>query len=708
MTGGLTWLRWAVATQWWHRVRRIADSPSRIVGLPEPGHAPSASDVETALGEDNPLTVVVGDRGEDVARSVHHALRLMLGDFDIVRLVEPHAVDLPEVLTLARRRTRRPLVLLGDDAPPALLDQLDAATRQLLDAQLRLVVLARRTFVDADPPDVARAVLDSAAVAFLPASAPPALVPPTESLHRAVLDTVIDWDRLGLGPALTPALVARLVTAHLPSGQRPPDLKAARRALRSCRRGGHLRKTRRRGEVHFAPTRAWLVAVDDDGPLGRPVPEAFGRTVSDVVSTTDRPLAGRVALARREWQVALWLLVGLPPDAVPPRAAEVAGAALAARADAEDERVRARWRGGDPEGPTALRKLAVQWLRSAADRGDADLAPRAKRLAGLVAFLMADFSSTSYLLLDASQDETDREVQGVLAEVLWRRKDDPDRRAEARHRHELVLAGGEDDDLAARSAERLADLALEDGRDDDAVRLLAIAARTSDPAAAHAARLRRVQLLRRLGRHDEEEWAVHEMLDLLKDSEPVERRQEVQLEAAEVRRRGGDLDGAAELLRAAAAGRWKLGLRAAVELGELELSRKRWQGALEALPETLRSMWMGEPPKDLLARRDLVRGEAAFHLGQLEVAKREFRQLPKEPHAVLRLGEIALAQGHALEAYRYFLEARELATDDPGLAQRAAELGQSVQARAEQEYAQEQAVAAQQAAVVFDPDIAPA
>lgn len=151
MAGGLTWLRWAIATQWWHRVRRIADSPSRIVGLPDPGDAPSASDVETALGEDNPLTVVVGDRGEDAARSVHHALRLMLGDFDIVRLVEPHAVDLPEVLALARHRTSRPLVLLADDAPPALLDQLDAATRQLLDAQLRLVVLARRTFVDVAP-----------------------------------------------------------------------------------------------------------------------------------------------------------------------------------------------------------------------------------------------------------------------------------------------------------------------------------------------------------------------------------------------------------------------------------------------------------------------------------------------------------------------------------------------------------------------------
>lgn len=692
-------------------MRRLRDTPSRVTGVPDGSGAEPAPEVEAALGSDEGLALIVADRGEAAARSMHRAMRLMLGDVRFARLVEPHAVDLADVLALSQRRLRRgPLVLLIDDAPPALLDQFDDATRALLSAQLRCVVVARASSLDAFLPDAAMTVLRGADRAVLPLTTDATATPPADALTRAVVDTVTDWDRLSLGPALTPVLLGRLVLVHLPAGEPVPDDRDVRRAVRHGIRSGHVLRTRRRAETHLAPARAWPVVADGDGPLARAVPEAFARALREHLTDADRALAGRVALARAERDVAVWLFGGLPPESVPPVAAEQVGSALAARASTRD-RGPTTWGypGGDrTDTPGPLRDAAIRWLRSAAERGDAVLSRRATRSAGLIAYVASDVATARELLLIVGDDETDPQVQIVLADLAT---DTPEGRAEARRRFELVLTVG-DEELASGAAGRLARMAIEDGRTDDAVSLLAVvAARHPDPDEAHQARLRRLHLLRDLGRHDEADLAVSEMQELLRPEDPVERRQDVALAVAVVRRRHGDLDGVATALGEATGRGGVAGLRAAVELAELELSRGRWTQALAAVSGPVKDRVARKAPKDLLARRHAACGEAAYQLGEIDTARKAFTQLSGDARALLRLGEIALSRGHVLDTYRSFVAAQQAAPGSDA-ATRAAELAAPIHEQADriaaQEAAQEAAAAAERAAMLAAANIMPA
>jgi len=377
------------------RVRRIAATGPDAVGVHDPEatvpYAARPVDVvlEDAFGAERPLVVATGGRLAGTSRAVHRALRRMLGDRVLVPLTEPHAVDLPDALRRARTLAGRwgPVVVLADDAPPALLDQVGADVLAALGGDVRLVLTTRRTFLGAHLAAPTRAVLEGALVE-VPAGEDGPIgerVRPV-ARARAVLDTVgwsslaplallrtvVDWERLGVGTPLTPRLLVDLAAVHLDAlGVPAPGPDALRRAVRELVRADHgglrlLRAQHRAGGGHLVADRLFSHLADRD-PAGWAVPEAFARELWGHLVPEERARVARVALARGDDQVALWLATQVPPDDLEPEALYRLGVTLADRSAAYTPEP-GRWDGG-----------ALRWLTAALDRADPDLVARAHR-----------------------------------------------------------------------------------------------------------------------------------------------------------------------------------------------------------------------------------------------------------------------------------------------------------------------------------------
>ncbi|PVZ04612.1 hypothetical protein C8D89_11765 [Actinomycetospora cinnamomea] len=344
--------------------------------------------LEDAFGVERPLVVVAGERLAGTSRAVHRALRRMLGDRLLVPITEPHAADLADVLRRARTVADRsgPVVVLADDAPPALLDQVGAEVVEGLGTRVRLVLTTRRVFLDAHLAAPTRALLESALVEVptdddgpigervRPVDRARAVLEPDgrPSPALAVLRTVVDWERLGVGLPLTPRLLVDLAAVHLDGpGARRPRRRALRRATRHLLRphqGGLrvLRVARRAGGEHLVADRLFSHLADRD-PAGWTVSEGFAGALWHHLAPAERARVARVALARGDDQVALWLATQVPPDDLEPEALYRLGVALAARSAAHTPEP-GRWDGG-----------ALRWLAAALDRADPDLVRRAHR-----------------------------------------------------------------------------------------------------------------------------------------------------------------------------------------------------------------------------------------------------------------------------------------------------------------------------------------
>ncbi|WP_433783299.1 hypothetical protein ACQPX6_25010 [Actinomycetospora sp. CA-101289] len=375
------------------RVRRIATTGPDDLGVHDPdAGAPYAArpvdvDLEHAFGVERPLVVVTGDRLAGTSRAVHRALRRMLGDRVLVPITDPHTADLRAVLRRAREAVERsgPVVVFADDAPPALLDQVGADAVAALAADVRLVLTTRRTFLGAHLAPATRAVLEGALIEVPADDEGPIgerVRPVTRA--RAVLDpvgwsslaplgllrTVVDWERLGVGTPLSPQLLTDLAPVHLDALQVPrlaPD--DLRRTVRELLRGDHgglrlLRAARRGQRGHLAADRLFSHLADRD-PAGWAVPEAFARELWGHLAPDERARVARVALARGDDQVALWLATQVPPDDLEPEALYRLGVTLAERSAAHTPEP-GRWDGG-----------ALRWLTSALDRAEPDLVQRA-------------------------------------------------------------------------------------------------------------------------------------------------------------------------------------------------------------------------------------------------------------------------------------------------------------------------------------------
>lgn len=373
---------------------RVAEAGPQPLGLAVDDlaapYAPRPVDdvLENALGSDRPLVVVTGDRLAGASRAVHRALRRMLGDRRLLPIADPHTVELADALRLARGIGARsgPVVVLADDAPPALLDQID---RSVLDGDpaVRLVLTTRRTSLDAFLAPATRAVIDGALVTVPPAGdgrpigehvrpvgrARAVLDPAgwSSPVPLALLRTAVDWERLQVPLPLTSSLLVEVAPIHLAHlgvpAPEPGELRRAARDLLRADRGG-MRLLRevpgRRGGTRLVPDRVFSHLADalragGDG-AGWPVPEELARDLWHRLSATDRALVARVAMARGEDQVALWLATQVPPDDLEPDALYRLGVALAERSAAHAPEP-GRWDRG-----------ALRWLTAALDRTDDD------------------------------------------------------------------------------------------------------------------------------------------------------------------------------------------------------------------------------------------------------------------------------------------------------------------------------------------------
>lgn len=341
--------------------------------------------IEDALGADRPLLVVTGDRLAGSSRALHRAVRRMLGDRLLLPVADPHHVDLPAVVRSARQiATRsRPVVVAADDAPPALLDQVDDALLGTLDGDVRLVLTTRRTFLDAHLAAPTRTRLDDATVA-MPAQGPDvrpitrarAVLDPVGWSSRvplALLRTAVDWERLGVPLPLTPTLLAEVAPLFLTAlGAPAPERGELRRTIRDLVRTDHggLRLLHTVpgpwGHTRLAADRVFSLLADDD-PVGWAVSEDLARDLWHRLEPADRARVARVALARGDGQVALWLATQVPPDDFEPEALYRLGVTLAERSAAYTPEP-GRWDGG-----------ALRWLTAALDRADPDLVARAQR-----------------------------------------------------------------------------------------------------------------------------------------------------------------------------------------------------------------------------------------------------------------------------------------------------------------------------------------
>jgi hypothetical protein len=371
----------------------MADAGPELLGVHDAQvsvpYRPRAVDdaLEDALGADRPLDVVVGDRLAGSSRALHRALRRMLGDRLLLPITDPHAVDLAALVGTARTiATRaRPVVIAADDAPPALLDQVDDALLGALGGGVRLALTTRRTFLDAYPAAPTRARLEPATIAMPPGPIGEEIRPVARA--RAVLDpvgwssrvplallrTAVDWERLGVPLPLTPALLAEVAPLALTAlGAPPADRGELRRTVRDLLRADHggLRLLRpvpgARGRTRLAADRLFSHLADGDTGAW-PVSEDLARDLWHRLDAEERARVARVALARGDGQAALWLATQVPPDDFEPEALYRLGVVLAQRSAAYTPEP-GRWDGG-----------ALRWLTAALDRADADLVRRAHR-----------------------------------------------------------------------------------------------------------------------------------------------------------------------------------------------------------------------------------------------------------------------------------------------------------------------------------------
>lgn len=377
---------------------RVADAGPDRFGVHDPQAAarylprPVDDELEDALGAHRPLLVVTGDRLAGASRSLHRAVRRMLGDRLLLPVTEPHTADLAAAVRIAQATARRegPVVVVADDAPPALLDQVDVPLVGRLSADVRLVLTTRRTFLDGFLAPRTRALLDDALVEIpnardgrplgehvRPTSRARAVLEPPEGVPLALLRAAVDWERLGIPHPLTGRVLTEIAAVHLDAlGVPTAERGGLRRAVRELVRADHgglrlLRETRRAGSVHLAPDRLFsrlADGADGDNGGGWAVPEELARDLWHRLGPEERARAARVALARGDDQVALWLATQVSPDDLEPEALYRLGVTLAQRSAAHTPDP-GRWDRG-----------AMNWLVAALDRtDDPDLVRRAQQ-----------------------------------------------------------------------------------------------------------------------------------------------------------------------------------------------------------------------------------------------------------------------------------------------------------------------------------------
>jgi len=270
-------------------------------------------------------------------------------------------------------------VVLADDAPPALLDQLVPEVVGRLSADVRLVLTTRRTFLDAFLAGPTRALLDDALVTVpapvdgqalgehvRPVTWARAILDPvgwSSLLPLGLLRTAVDWERLGVATPLTPRLLAEVAPVHLTAlgvpTSGPGELQRVARDLLRTDHGGMrlLRATRRDGSRHLVADRLFSRLADQD-TSGWAVSEELAGDLWGRLGPEERARTARVALARGDDQVALWLATQVAPDDFEPAALYRLGVTLAERSAAHAPEP-GRWDRG-----------ALNWLTAALDRAD--------------------------------------------------------------------------------------------------------------------------------------------------------------------------------------------------------------------------------------------------------------------------------------------------------------------------------------------------
>jgi TPR repeat protein len=721
MGWGLTDLRFAVESQSWRRRRRVADCGPDVFGVRDEGaeaeYVPRGVDTaaESAVGSDRPLVVVTGDRLAGSSRTLHRAARRMLGDRWVLPLREPHTVDLADAVRLAGRIARRsgPVVVVADDAPPALLDQVTDDTCAVLGDEVRLLLTTRPTFLAAFLADATAARLDEATVEVPPASdgrpfgervrplgRARAVLDPvgwSSLLPLALLRAVVDWERLGVTTALTPEVLAEIAPIYTRAlGLPEPSAEEVHRAARDGWRrevGGMRlwRRTRRRGETHLVPDRVFSHLADaEPEPAGWAVPAALARNLAKRCDHAERYRIARVALARsvlgrREEELALTLCADLGTGGLEPAGGLLVGLALVT----------------SPSGaaPASRTTRAAAWLRSVVARGDGDLVLAAHENLGYLEYGRRDHVAARGHLLEVP----DRQLaQSTLGTMLLAGHPTREQRKEALAWFEHA-ARGDDARAAATAALRAGEVLVGLDRDDDAEPYLDQAATAHDREVAASAVLELARLARRRGRRAR---AIELLLGLLEWVAEGDVRTQALVELGELRDDDGDADGAAAAFRRAKGSGGPTGYRAAVLLAELEVAREGWDAVEAAAADLVDGLQIVRRDPQLQARLLAARGKAALKRGDLQTARRCFERLsrvegPLGELGAVRLGEVLSRQNDPIAAYRVLHPMQQ--ASDPALAAQARALVQKLEPQVrhlEALAAQQRAVAAQQRAAM--------
>ncbi|MFC5061549.1 hypothetical protein [Actinomycetospora atypica] len=594
------------------RPRTVAETSPAQFGVPAGWSAAPTEALEHALSPDEGPVLAVGSSPGTVAATLHRAMRLMLGDVPLRRVPDPHTVDLPAVLARARREA--PVVVLVLDAPPSLLEQLDAAVRALVGDGVRLVLGTRPAFLDAVLPRAVREDLAARAIR-LPddVGGPRTTEPPTLGARTtALVAAVAIGDRLGIDPPLgygplsaAPGLRLPRNTDSMPGpllelvGVDAPD-RALRRAEREAERAGLVRRERRRGRAHLVATAA---LADADVATS----EKTAKWLSKELDDRERGRAGRVAFAHGEIDLAGGLLQGLEPDLIGPEVAERLGRAAEERAAQQSSR---------DHGPTVHRVLlgtALPWYRAGIAGDDPSVARRCRRAAGLIEFRVEQWEAVAADLGEVD-DEVDLEVQDALGRALLALG----RRPEARRRLALVATG--DDDLAQRALETLA-VDTSDGDDEE---WIVRAAHQATRKKAFQWWLVLVSRRARAGQFEAALAAADEAATKLRAKDSPERREALALARAEVLRGRGDDDEAVRVLREVLDG-GRAAILVVVTLLELYAARGDRGAVLRVDP----TRWArrgagsrGDELRGLLERLWSTRAEAAAKEGLRGIAER--------------------------------------------------------------------------------------
>ena len=688
MGWGLTDRRFAVESPSWRRRRRVIACGPDVFGVRDEGagaeYVPRGVDVavESAVGSDRPLVVVTGHRLAGSSRTLHRAARRMLGDRWVLPLGMPHTVDLADALRLAGRIARRsgPVVVVVDDAPPALLDQVTDETCAVLGDDVRLLLTARPTFLTAFLADATAARLHEATVEVPPASdgrpfgehvrplgRARAVLDPVGSsslLPLALLRAVVDWERLGVTTALTPTVLAEIAAIYttalgLPEPSASEVHRAAREGWRREVGGMRLwRRTRRCGAPHLVPDPVFSHLADaEPEPAGWAVPAALARVLAKWCDHAERHRLGRVALARAvlgrgEEELALTLCADLGSGGLEPAAALLVGRTLAT----------------PPSGVTSASRTtrAVASLRSVLARADGDLALSAHENLGYLEYGRHDHVAARRHLLEVADRQP---AQSTLRMMLLAGRPTRGQQEEALAWFEHA-ARGEDARAAAAAALRAGEVLVGFGRDDDAEPYLEQAAAARDGQVAARAVL---ELARAARRRRDRARAIELLRVLVEWVAEGEVRTQALLELGELKNDDGDADGAGAAFRRAKRGGGPTGYRAAVLLAELEVAREDWDAVEDAAGDLLDPLHDPRRDPQLQARLLAARGEAALQRGDLATARGCFERLsrvegPLGELGAVRLGQVLSRLGDPIAAHRVLQQMQQ--ASDPAAAQR--------------------------------------